>query len=138
MRARGVSGAASQPLQRAVQRGALDHDGSGFRNVQRKEFTYASAWEASGTKGTRGHLFRIGFVDGCIAEDHHIGARTEGRKERLHVVFNIREHGWLKKRGGVEGQPKGSISVRRVADDVGILPGNHLIAPPSQRAARIA
>ena len=119
MRARGVSGAAAKPL-------------------QRKEFTYVSAWEASGTKGTWGHLFRIGFIDGGIAEDHHIGARTEGRKERLHVVFNIREHGWLKKCGRVEGQPKGAIGVRRVADDVGILPGNHLIAPPSQRAAGIA
>ena len=138
MRARGVSGAAAQPLQRAVQRGALHHDGSGFRDMQRQKFTYASAWEASGTKGTWGHLFRIGFVDGCVAEDHHIRARTEGRKERLHVVFNVREHGWLKKCGGVEGQPKGAIGVRRVADDVGILPGNHLIAPPSQRAARIA
>ena len=106
--------------------------------MQGKEFTYASSRKASRTKRTWGHLFRIGFVDGGIAEDHHIGAGTEGRKERLHVVFNIREHGWLKKRGGVEGQPKGAIDVRRVADDVGILPGNHMIAPPGQRAARIA
>ena len=138
MLARAASGAAAEPLQRAVQRGPLHHDGSGLWHVQGKEFTNTSSRKASRTKGARAHLFRIGFVDCCIAEDHHIGARAKGCKERLHVVFNIREHGWLKKCGGVEGQPKGAIDVRRVADDVGILPGNHMIAPPGQRAARIA